>query len=274
MATINIHGHGMTEIGHRQGKMHRTVHQTFLSRIEFLLGNRKKYPWGFSLGLTRGTINRLFKGYTPGLDILTTISRCENARLDWLTSGSEPPFHVIDRDDADHARMIREHVDHRLCDAVYLVTTYGRFSVVLTAPAKLCPPNKDVIHYTGVDIHGGGVGPLALMVVTDAIGNIPVMLVDMPETAFDKLVTGYMSNLDLIGLEGSGGYLSEHTAITSKKALAEYLTARGIELPTEKTAVSGVNEDRAEYSSEEMKLIQAYRSLPDEKRKALLLLVS
>ncbi|MCR8922677.1 hypothetical protein NO559_07840 [Dasania sp. GY-MA-18] len=68
------------------------------SRIEHILGPRKITPWAKSLGLSSGMATKIQNNELPGTDILTLISRAENASITWLTTGRGAPFIVSNND--------------------------------------------------------------------------------------------------------------------------------------------------------------------------------
>lgn len=68
--------------------------KSFNSRIFFILGKRKLYPWARGLGLSKGAADKLSKGFTPGGKILDAICRHENLNLSWLVSNRGHPFAV------------------------------------------------------------------------------------------------------------------------------------------------------------------------------------
>lgn len=66
----------------------------FEARLNFVLKNRKKTPWGKLLGLTSTSISSMFKGHTPGPEFLNAIGRAENVNLNWLLTGNGTPYIV------------------------------------------------------------------------------------------------------------------------------------------------------------------------------------
>jgi len=68
--------------------------QTFLGRINFILGGRKKHPWGTPLGFKNTRITEIFKGRIPGADGLEIIHRAEGVCSDWLVAGTGAPYCV------------------------------------------------------------------------------------------------------------------------------------------------------------------------------------
>lgn len=66
----------------------------FKDRLNFIIKDRKKTPWGKSLGFTSPSITAMFNGHIPGPEFLNTIRRSENVNLNWLLTGMGSPFIV------------------------------------------------------------------------------------------------------------------------------------------------------------------------------------
>jgi len=65
--------------------------ETFSDRILTLLGDQKPTPWGLSIGLNNGLIDRIFRqGVIPRAEHLLKISNSLGVSVDWLLSGKEP----------------------------------------------------------------------------------------------------------------------------------------------------------------------------------------
>ncbi|MDH3975706.1 MAG: helix-turn-helix domain-containing protein [Deltaproteobacteria bacterium] len=66
------------------------MEKTFRDRVLEKLGNRKPTPWGLSIGLTLGAINRIFnQGVVPRADHLIKISDALGVSINWLLTGEE-----------------------------------------------------------------------------------------------------------------------------------------------------------------------------------------
>ncbi len=67
------------------------IDDTFSDRILSLLGDTKPTPWGLSIGLHNGLIDRIFRqGIIPRAEYLLKISHALNVSIDWLLTGEEP----------------------------------------------------------------------------------------------------------------------------------------------------------------------------------------
>ncbi|KFA98767.1 hypothetical protein [Vibrio sp. ER1A] len=64
----------------------------FEERLTLVLNDRKKTPWGTSLGFTSTSISSMFNGHVPGPEFLQAIRKAENVNLNWLLTAQGTPF--------------------------------------------------------------------------------------------------------------------------------------------------------------------------------------
>lgn len=65
-------------------------------RIDLILDGRQPYPWGLSIGWTRGVIDAVFRrNQVPGPEFLAKLALAERASLSWLLCGAGPPYQVL-----------------------------------------------------------------------------------------------------------------------------------------------------------------------------------
>lgn len=66
------------------------MEKTFKDRVLEKLGKRKPTPWGISIGLNRGALNRIFnQGVVPRAEHLIKISDALGVSINWLLTGEE-----------------------------------------------------------------------------------------------------------------------------------------------------------------------------------------
>ncbi|MDH3976306.1 MAG: hypothetical protein OEV42_18730 [Deltaproteobacteria bacterium] len=64
--------------------------KSFKDRILDEIGDQKPTPWGLSIGLNEGAINRIFKqNVIPRAEHLMTISKALGVSVNWLLTGEE-----------------------------------------------------------------------------------------------------------------------------------------------------------------------------------------
>ncbi|UTV30878.1 helix-turn-helix domain containing protein [Photobacterium atrarenae] len=116
---------------------------SFESRLEFLLYDRKQTPWGKSLGFPSATISGIFGGRIPGEKFLYAIRRAENVNLDWLLTGKGMPFYV---ELTNNGTSLFETVQQMLEDEphwqVYVCSLGSRSILIFEQPGQYGLNNK------------------------------------------------------------------------------------------------------------------------------------
>jgi hypothetical protein len=230
--------------------------KTFYDRLVFVLceEKRKRHPWGESLGLTPSTVGRMFSGQIPGHEILTRIQRVENVSQTWLVTGEGAPFLVAQcRTDAEARATLRDHLEEAAWE-ITLIRCEPDYALVLTQPCQI-EADGNIIKYRCLQLIAGA-GPLTLRAALES--GRPLRSLQLPHADFTRLVTGWMSNLELLGAPDIPGLLESATSVQQS----------GFVLPqvAEESALYGLPQDERE-------LLDCYRSLPADKKNALLVLL-
>lgn len=234
-------------------------HKTFISRLLFILGERDRYPWGDALGLTRGTINRISSGHVPGPEILGAISRSENVSLSWLLEGVGVPYRVARcQSDTEACALLTQHLNDEPGWAIHLIACEPAFAVVLTNPCQIVSGNKTVDYFC-VEIISGA-GPDTVRVALEARTSNPVRRLRMSSKDLQRLSTGWMGNLELLGWRNTPGVLAQAKPV--------------VDSPPD-LALLHVADPRPAYGIpvDERELLDLYRELPEPKKKAVLALL-
>lgn len=190
----------------------------FLQRLELLLDGRKKYEWGSQLGLNRGVIAGMFdKGAMPGWDTLTTISRFENASIDWLTTGRGSPFYVHRySSDEEAAEAINELLRSEGW-AVVVGAAGTRRVIALHQPAQhqMRPKEGDPfwISYRMLELFAN-VGPCSVSLVAHHAANHEVRFAPLSEHQIDEIEQGRVGTRRLFLTDDA--WLANATRITDK----------------------------------------------------------
>lgn len=79
----------------------------FMTRMNWVLGDRQKHPWGRSIGLKNSRIVSIFDGVMPQADALLMIRRAEKVNIDWLLTGEGQP--TVRREDAEQEERLLRH---------------------------------------------------------------------------------------------------------------------------------------------------------------------
>lgn len=225
--------------------------KTFLYRINWILGDREKHPWGRSLGLRNSRIDSIFKGVPPQVDGLERIRRGERVNLDWLISGEGAPFVVpIFRDDAACAAALAERLadggDYRL----YVLASPLEAAVVLTLPVVLDYEDGTSASFTDVLFFL----PAGELTLAEAGRWRDRHLVSVGADVLAKLRSGHMGPRDMLGSKGTRGLLERARPATTAE-------------------IGRVAEEAAAYQagpSEEGALVGHFRRLPPRQRGAVL----
>ncbi len=177
--------------------MENNKKNAFESRLRTVLAERKQYAWGESIGATRGSTNRMFKGEIPGWEILVAICDIERTNLNWLLYGIGQPFIV--RGCRKHEEvciqaldeLYQRHGDWR----IHCITQGTHYCLGLTRQARRMTRDKEV-EYTEVQLitDGGGHRLLKRVEQTDQT----VYRVPIPSDDFERLAQGKIGNIELL----------------------------------------------------------------------------
>ncbi|HFD81033.1 MAG TPA: hypothetical protein ENK05_11695 [Gammaproteobacteria bacterium] len=204
-------------------------------------------------------MERLKKGAEPRSEVLSAISIAENARYDWLIEGIEPPFRVYKYPGEELAEVIQCHITDRSVDKIYVVSSGSRYCFVLTTHVVIERPKKPTAEFEHVEILYSDEPLHALYSVRYAFPDISVYAVDMPREQFDDLIGGRISNYELVGWGGAPGILSESMECPDQESWDSYYHRMSNIMPM-------LNEANDSLESE---LIDIFRKMPDEKKRAL-----
>lgn len=186
--------------------------EDFQSRLRWIIGARKPYPWAERIGSNRGTVNRMLQGKIPGYETLGAISHAEGCSLNWLLFGEGAPF-PVQRWDSDVE--CTEHLYRVLSDesgawSIYVVegSETGALCLVLTRPGRTRYSDKRGADYTEVEVHTGRIGAGALDRIRAASVTNDIWRVHTSRDLFARLAGGQMGTWELVGDEHHQGLLA------------------------------------------------------------------
>ena len=220
----------------------------FLYRIEYILGDRDKHPWGRAIGLKNARIQSIFQGKVPTAGALEIIHRAENANLNWLLTGEGPHFVVESwRTDEQVAQLLKEWSEVKgENSALYLLTDgTGQATLVSTVPTVHLYDGGVKSTYTEVRVFPY----LGQNSIKAASGYEGVRLVNMDSLTFTAVSAGWKGPVHLLG-----GLLDDYTSATA----------------------SAISEAVGRYEvrpQEEEALLTHYRHLPGGERRAVITVV-
>lgn len=239
-----------------------TAMKSFYDRLMFILGRRaeerEKHPWGKALGITQSTIGRMTKEqHVPNAEILTRIARAENASLNWLLSGTGAPFLVVcARSDTEARDLLQQHLTEESGWAIHILTGEAAQAIVLTQPCRMQTDDVE-IDYTCVVILSGA-GAKTINAAFAARTRHSVRVLRLTQDQMQRVSTGWMGNLELIGWRHHTGLLADAVPVQDTDIefthVAEPSTRYGL-------------------AKDERELLDFYRELTDDKQQALLRLL-
>jgi len=167
--------------------------------MAFLLAGRKKHPWGKSIGIGRGTIDRIFAGQLPGGETLALIARAENASITWILEGAGSPYlSYLAVDESDFSRAIRAQRDDSWSVA-YFLEGYGRCAVILSQPAsyevKSTGGKTTAIDHTAIEVIAG---PTYIGIDVDLASLGEVRRLPIDAETIDRLARGSYGTWQLL----------------------------------------------------------------------------
>jgi len=177
--------------------MEKKRNNEFESRLRLVLASRKQYAWGESVGATRGSTNRMFKGEIPGWEILIAICDIERTSLNWLLNGVGHPFitNGCRRYETKCVNAFEELFQRHQDWRIHCATQGTHYAIVLTRRSSRMTRDKEV-EYTEIQIITDGGAQRLLKRVeqsSDTIFRIP-----MSDADFERLATGTMGNVELL----------------------------------------------------------------------------
>ncbi len=177
--------------------MEKKKKNAFETRLRTVLAQRKQYAWGESIGATRGSTNRMFKGEIPGWEILVAICDIERTSLNWLLNGIGQPFITLGCRKHEEAciaafdQLFRRHDDWR----IHCITQGTHYCLGLTRRSRRMTRSKEV-EYTEVQLITDGGGRRLLQRVEET--KRTVYRVPVPSDDFERLARGYVGNVELL----------------------------------------------------------------------------
>ncbi|HDI3145846.1 TPA: transcriptional regulator [Vibrio cholerae] len=230
----------------------------FEERLTFILNDRKRTPWGSSLGFTSTSISSMFGGHVPGPEFLQAIRKAENVNLNWLLTGEGSPFVVEHFLSADALSDYLAAMLHEEEWVVYVCSSQGTACLVLTQPGAyefknkwieyrivhvLVGPSDDIVGNVLIDNHHDGKHIFVPLIseeerqaiITGQVGTYE-MLEKNPPILNVFNATGHIDDLEF-----TGGELTEKPVdITIMRAVVRLVdnceNALGISLTSDQRA--------------------------------------
>jgi len=171
-----------------------------VTRLEWSLKGRLKYPFGSAIGLSRGTINRLFSDrFNASSDLLNAIRKYENISIDWLLNGWGEPYvvrHLVA--DSLGPMLLDAMIDGEPLDwSAYVFSDTDRTALVLRQPSQYYISDR-AVEYTQFEVLAGELGPQTYKVLENC-QFARRYIVKTNALTLQRLAIGMLGTFDLIG---------------------------------------------------------------------------
>ena len=197
--------------------------EEFVSRLKWVMADRKVTPWAKKLGLSTGTASRLLENTVPGTDILTAIMRTEHVNLNWLLEGKGTPFMLDAYNDAQaFMNTMRMHASDANYD-VYISADVdsGNAAAIFALPASYTFKKK-VIEYTHIEVL---LGPLTKRLRDEVVhgflfANSNLKFFTMTDIEWKNFARGQYGSYLLLGDEKRKGLVSRISSLPAGEFLS------------------------------------------------------
>jgi len=234
----------------------------FVERLNFVLGERRKHPWGRRLGIPAATVTAMFRGAIPSWESLIPVQHVENVSLSWLLEGTGAPFLVVSCDsDADCGAELEARLSDRPGADVHVVSDGGRTALVLHEPAEW-QRGDTVVRYRAIDVLAGA-GARTLERLSREIDERAVYRVVLDAESAKRLCYGYLGAYELFGDERRTGRLEAAERIHRPRELR----TRAAEAPAAAEAPGAG--DTLLRSEEEQALLTDFRAIDPAAREQI-----
>lgn len=211
------------------------------ARLNFVIKDRKKTPWGKSLGFTSPSITAMFNGHTPGPEFLNAIRRAENVNLNWLLTGEGQPYIVNSSIDEHH---LAELVDTMLTDenwTVYVCDLSSLAVLVFTQPGQYEFKGK-WIDYQMLEVHCGPGSEKLAAVLRQHQSSRQIFIAKLHEDAVWNIAMGQTGTYEL--LHSDNALLKHHHQAKESELqfLADRTSSEPVDLSLMRAVITLVND--------------------------------
>lgn len=228
----------------------------FLYRLKNILGKRKKHPWGDAVGLKATRVNAIFNGRMPQVDALERIARAEHVSLDWLLLGTGNPYRYRATGittDEERAKLLDEilRADDRPWDIHLVELKNSPYACLVLARQEAVQYEDATARFLDLEVF-----PEAGPVMLSQLKNYRVLRSTVDAKTFNNIARGRVGASNIFP-DGEQGLLSPEAM--SPPAVNELIEKM---------------KDEQGLSSDEDDLVEMYRYMEADQKKALMILVS
>ncbi len=224
-----------------KGRIHH-LDIEFFNRLRRIQAGRLYYPWMESLGVSRGSAQKMKGGGLPSLETLSLICRVENACYRYLAEGVGPPFRVTRLEsDAALSRHLRDLAEEPGWHMTLIEHAHALRAVVMTMPCAVEAGGRR-IDYTCLEIVTGPVGEQTMqtingLILAKAVRGARRLALD--EATIEAMLSGTMGSYALLRAEHAPlGLGAERVA--EEAAPYEVTRAPGVEDPAALTLARAI----------------------------------
>jgi hypothetical protein len=188
-----------------------------IERLNYLLRGRKPYPWGESVGLSRGTVYRLLKGQFPDPGSLVEAVRREGLSMSWWLAGAGTPYFVRPAvSTADAIETIEDLRSNENLDWFPLIVwSAAGATPVLHRQMISATDTEPPMYWTVEIIPCDTIDDQLVHVMSDKAAGAPRML-ELDASDWRRLATGYMSTTELFGWRDTPGLIAKARPLDAK----------------------------------------------------------
>jgi|GEM_PF-4797581 len=240
---------------------------SLFDRIEYLRKDRAHHTWLGGMGIARDTVKHI-KDQTaePSENVLSIISKCENASFLWLTEGKGSPYRLAKLEHDGECADVLEDLLAQEAWTAYIVDDTDRTAIVLTMASAFQRARSGFIEYTAIEV----LSPAGVKAISEAALHASAfMMTTISQEAMNSLVNGELGTYELLGDSKKDGLLSGAGLVSMNDRLELFALPNSLPDVIADTS-SPLYTTPVDKNSEEYELLQLFRSLDEESKQLIL----
>lgn len=185
-------------------------------RLKLILGGRKKYSWGKTIGLSNGHVNRIFSESTITWEALRVIKYADNVRPHWLTGDSNlsPYLTRTTSEYEDFAEIAENYLSDGDWD-VTIATDQIHITLILNQPAEYDHKGTAYAYHETVILNGPK--SLPLIPLLTQVSKSKLFILNIDKATLHKLGTGWIGTYQLFGTETAPGLIQQRQPLDTQQ---------------------------------------------------------
>jgi len=242
---------------------------SIFDRIEYLRKGRAHHTWLGSLGIARDTIKHIKdKTAEPSENVLSIISKCENASFLWLTEGEGAPYRVAQfENDGECAEALADYLAEEAWVA-YVVNDSQRNTIVLAMESNFQRARSGFVEFIAIEV----LTQAGIKAVSEAAMHASAFrVVEVDTECMDNIIDGKVGTYDLLGDSKSEGILSHADLVSMNERLTKHALPHS--LPDTVSEKPGAYPLHLRLDSVEYEFLRLYRQLDEEGKQLMFQMV-